>query len=106
MTYTMVEKMLINQYYFFLVFNVLLVVTISGSVFRTIGTIVDHPALVFEILATSVPGVSTFFVNYVILLALSGPASEILQIGPLIMKAIMPRLQGSSPRALFRLDQM
>ncbi|KND00201.1 hypothetical protein, variant [Spizellomyces punctatus DAOM BR117] len=89
----------------FLVFNVLLIVTISGSVFQTIQTIIDNPTAVFEILARSIPGVSTFFVNYVILLALSGPAGELLQIANLILKPLKLRFLASTPRAIWRQSQ-
>ncbi|TPX68343.1 hypothetical protein SpCBS45565_g03155 [Spizellomyces sp. 'palustris'] len=105
MTNTAVEKTLINQYYGFLVFNVLLIVTISGSVFQAIQTIIDNPPKVFEILARSIPGVSTFFVNYVILLALSGPAGELLQIANLILKPLKLRFLASTPRAIWRQSQ-
>ncbi|KAI9094636.1 hypothetical protein DFS34DRAFT_628547 [Phlyctochytrium arcticum] len=105
MTETAIERTLIQQYYFFLVFNVLLIVTISGSIFITIGDIIKNPSLVFEILANSLPGVSTFFVNYITLRALSGPAGELLQIANLIIKPLMLKFMAGTPRAIWTKSQ-
>ncbi|KAJ3043131.1 hypothetical protein HDV00_005746 [Rhizophlyctis rosea] len=93
-----IERLLINQYYAFLVFNVLFIVTIAGSIFRVLNTIINNPPEIVEMLATSIPTISSFFVNYVMLLALSGPASELLQVGNLILKPLMLRFLAKTPR--------
>ncbi|KAI9006212.1 hypothetical protein BC832DRAFT_539819 [Gaertneriomyces semiglobifer] len=105
MTHTAIEKRLIGQYYFFLVFNILFIVTISGSIFNTAKLIADNPGSVFEILGTSIPKVSTFFVNYVMLLALGGPAKELLQLGNVIAKPLVLRFLSNTPRVVWRQSQ-
>ncbi|KAJ3044337.1 hypothetical protein HDV00_002657 [Rhizophlyctis rosea] len=99
-TVTAIESSLVNQYYGFLVFNVLLVVTISGSIFKTLGKILDHPQEIINILATTIPTVSSFFVNYILLLALSGPSGELLQISTLILKPLLLMFLGTTPRKI------
>ncbi|KAJ3173932.1 hypothetical protein HDU87_007254 [Geranomyces variabilis] len=95
-----IERNLMNYYYAFLVFNILLVITISGSVITAAQEILDHPQSVLTILATSIPLVSTFFVTYVMLLALGGPSGELLQLGSLIIKPLALRFLAKTPRQI------
>ncbi|KAI8917584.1 hypothetical protein DFJ77DRAFT_509057 [Powellomyces hirtus] len=99
-TYSGIERSLLRFYYIFLVFNVLLVITVSGSVITALQTILDNPQRILSILATSIPMVSNFFVNYVMLLALGGPSGELLQLGTLIVKPLAIRYLGTTPRKI------
>ncbi|KAI8587055.1 hypothetical protein BDZ88DRAFT_490780 [Geranomyces variabilis] len=99
-TYSGIEQNLMNYYFAFLVFNILLVITISGSVITAAQEILDHPQRVLNILATSIPLVSTFFVTYVMLLALGGPSGELLQLGSLIIKPLALRFLAKTPRQI------
>ena len=56
-------------------------------------------------LGKSIPTISSFFVNYVMLLALSGPASELLQIGQLVLKPLMLRFLTKTPREVLEKSQ-
>lgn len=47
------------RYFFFLLFNVLLVFTLVSTIFKTIEQIVNHPAEVLNMLSTSLPAVSS-----------------------------------------------
>ncbi|TPX53030.1 hypothetical protein PhCBS80983_g06377 [Powellomyces hirtus] len=105
MTKTAREKSLIQQYYFFLLFNVFFVITISGSIFRTLNDIKEDPEKALTILSNSVPGVCTFYINYITLLALQSPAGELLQIGALIVKPLKLKFLAGTPRAIWRTSQ-
>ncbi|KAJ3051787.1 hypothetical protein HK097_007191 [Rhizophlyctis rosea] len=85
-TKTGIEQRLITFYFIFLVVNILLIITISGSIFTSIRNMLEHPSSIINLLATSIPTVSNFYVNYIMLLALSGPSSELLQILPLLVR--------------------
>ncbi|KAJ3272029.1 hypothetical protein HK104_004558 [Borealophlyctis nickersoniae] len=99
-TKTGVERTLIGQYYAFLVFNVLIVVTISGSIVKVAEQISQNTSLIFSLLANSIPSVSNFYINYVLLLALTGPAGELLQLSPLIVKPLLLKFLAKTPRAI------
>ncbi|KAI8818676.1 uncharacterized protein EV422DRAFT_569344 [Fimicolochytrium jonesii] len=99
-TQSSIERTLLTFYHGFLVFNILLVITISGSLVTALKNIIDNPQRILSILATSIPTVSNFYVNYVMLLALNGPAGEVLQLSNLLLKPIMLRLFGSTPRSI------
>ncbi|KAJ3158267.1 hypothetical protein HDU86_002976 [Geranomyces michiganensis] len=99
-THSGIERSLMIYYYAFLVFNILLVITISGSVITAAQEIIDQPSKILNILATSIPLVSTFFVTYVMLLSLGGPSGELLQLGTLIIKPLALRFLAKTPRQI------
>ncbi|KAJ3189307.1 hypothetical protein HDU85_002935 [Gaertneriomyces sp. JEL0708] len=99
---TSIELRLLVFHYVFLVFNILLVITISGSVFTALRNLVEYPGRILNILATSIPTVSNFFVNYVMLLSISGPSSELLQLGNLIIKPLGKKYFAKTPRKIKR----
>ncbi|KAI8590033.1 hypothetical protein BDZ88DRAFT_416054 [Geranomyces variabilis] len=105
MTKTAQEKTLISQYYFFLLFNVFFVITISGSILSTVKQISNDNNQLFVIISKNVPSVANFYVNYVTLLALGGPPSELLQIGALIIKPLKLRFLAGTPRAVWTTSQ-
>lgn len=81
--------------------NVLLVVTIAGTVFTSIGQIIKSPTSIVSLLATSLPTVSNFFVNYLILQAFMGACIELVQFTPLIFRMLSLRYFTKTPRARF-----
>jgi hypothetical protein len=83
------------------VINVLLVVTIAGTVFTSISQIIQSPTSIVSLLATSLPTVSTFFVNYLILQAFMGACIELVQITKLIFTIISLKYFTKTPRARF-----
>ncbi|KAJ3052758.1 hypothetical protein HK097_005714 [Rhizophlyctis rosea] len=100
-----IQRKIINTYYVFLIINVLLVVTIASSVFKTLDTIINNPPEIVRTLGAKIPTISSFFVNYVMLLALSGPASELLQVGQLVLKPLMLRFLTKTPREVLEKSQ-
>ncbi|KAJ3024288.1 hypothetical protein HKX48_003113 [Thoreauomyces humboldtii] len=105
MTHTAVETSLIRQYYGFLLFNVFLIITISGSLIDTVKEVENNPGNVLTTLASSIPKVSSFYVNYITLLALSGPAGTLLQIGNVILMPLKLKFLAGTPRAVWKQSQ-
>lgn len=83
------------------VVNVLLVVTIAGTVFTSISEIIHSPTSIINLLATSLPTVSTFFVNYLILQAFMGAVIELVQLSNLAVRILALRYFTRTPRAIF-----
>ncbi|KAI9289927.1 hypothetical protein BC943DRAFT_312922 [Umbelopsis sp. AD052] len=96
-----IERYVQSKYFMFLMINVLLVVTIAGTVFTSIAQIVQSPTSIINLLATSLPTVSTFFVNYLILQAFMGAAIELVQLSNLAVRILALRYFTKTPRAIF-----
>lgn len=69
----------------FQIVNKFLGSVLAGAFFDKVQEILDHPTSLPRLLAISLPSVASFFINFVILQALTGRATELLRIGPLII---------------------
>ncbi|KAJ1547781.1 hypothetical protein HK096_011487 [Nowakowskiella sp. JEL0078] len=87
-TLVSIDRSVLARQYFFLTFNVLLIVTVSKSVWDSLYPILNSPLSTISILAKSIPPASSFYINYVMLQALTGPTAALLQIGNLITRSI------------------
>jgi hypothetical protein len=56
-----------GKYFYFIVFNVFLGITISSTLFSALRTIIDNPKGVIDMLGSSLPGSATFFLTFVAL---------------------------------------
>ena len=92
------EARTLNKYFFFLVVNVFLFVTLGSAFLTSIGLILQEPAAAFTILGVSLPAASNFFINYVIL-NLSSPALDLLQLPKLIFDIFLKKVMSTTPRA-------
>jgi len=61
------DKAVMSAYWLFLLLNVFLVVTISGSLFNSLFQLLENPVSISAILAQSLPEQAIFFTNYIIL---------------------------------------
>ncbi|ORZ02958.1 hypothetical protein BCR43DRAFT_482456 [Syncephalastrum racemosum] len=91
------EESSFSKHFLFLLLNVLLVFTLSSALFKTLKGMIEDPTQIANILATSLPQVSPFFVNYVVLHAMMLLPIQLLQIGPIIMQLFW-RLLSKTPR--------
>jgi hypothetical protein len=67
-----------------------------------IKDILDNPGSVLELLSTSLPKASNFYVSYFILLGLSSAAGTLLNIGGFVVVVLLGRiLPGKTPRKIF-----
>ncbi|KAJ3021524.1 UNVERIFIED_CONTAM: hypothetical protein HDU68_009591 [Siphonaria sp. JEL0065] len=60
-----IETRTLDHYFFFLLFNVLFVFTLSTAVLNMIGSLVANPVTIFNIMANTLPNGATFFINYI-----------------------------------------
>ncbi|KAJ3066415.1 hypothetical protein HDU98_010304 [Podochytrium sp. JEL0797] len=60
-----IETRTLNHYFNFLLFNVLLVFTLSTAILSMIGNLVANPITIFTIMAGTLPNGATFFINYI-----------------------------------------
>ncbi|ORZ24938.1 hypothetical protein BCR41DRAFT_284046, partial [Lobosporangium transversale] len=86
-------------YIFRLVIHVLLVTTLANGIFAAVQAIKDNPNNIMEMLASTLPQASTFFLSF-ILLSITRIPLLLLQLGPLITYHIGKRLT-STPRKMF-----
>ena len=64
---TQCENSAIMRVYVFNVINSFLVVSIGGSLLSSIHDVLDNPASIFTLLATTLPDQATFFINFIML---------------------------------------
>ncbi|KAI8799258.1 hypothetical protein BJ742DRAFT_847029 [Cladochytrium replicatum] len=95
-----IEAIVLQRHYIFQVFTVLLVTTVAQSAVASIKAIAEKPFDSFNIFATNVPPASSFFINYVLLQALTGPSGALLQISSLVIRTLrlMGLFTGKTPR--------
>lgn len=101
-----------KKYYLFLVVNVLLLTSLGTGVLPTLqkiikpegGDIQFSPMEIIEIFASTLPDASTFFVTYALLLGLTGPAKELLQLVPLVLNYLFTVVLAKSPRQIWNVQ--
>eukprot|EP01135_Chromosphaera_perkinsii_P001073 Nk52_evm23s158 gene=Nk52_evmTU23s158 len=81
--------------FYFSVFNIFLTTLLSGSIFSEINGFFSNPTDIPDKLGKGMPGVATFFVNFVLLMGISGPFMMLLAIGPLIVHLLLKRVMDS-----------
>ncbi|KAG0541642.1 hypothetical protein BDA96_02G034500 [Sorghum bicolor] len=74
-----------GKYFYFIVFNVFLGYTLGSTLFKSLTTIIDHPAGIVTMLANSLPGSATFFLTFVALKFFVGYGLELSRLVPLII---------------------
>lgn len=77
-----------SRFFLFQMFNVLLTSVVAGAILPIISKLAESPFTVIALLGGSIPGVASFFINYVALQALSANALELLRIVPLVLGSI------------------
>ncbi|KAG0497200.1 hypothetical protein HPP92_001891 [Vanilla planifolia] len=74
-----------GKYFYFIVFNVFLGVTIGGTLFGSLRKIIDKPKEIVNLLAYSLPPNATFFFTYVALKFFVGYGLELSRVVPLVI---------------------
>ncbi|KAI8084845.1 uncharacterized protein BX664DRAFT_266866 [Halteromyces radiatus] len=92
------EESTFSKYFFFLLFNVLLVFTASSALFKTLREILEDPSQIANILATKLPQVAPFFVNYTVIHGMMLLPIQLLQIGPVITQTFHRTFISKTPR--------
>ncbi|KAI8331578.1 hypothetical protein BC941DRAFT_474913 [Chlamydoabsidia padenii] len=93
-----VSESTLSKYFFFLIFNVLLVFTLVSTAINTIVIVIQQPTEIARILATSLPKVSPFFINYTILHGILLMPLKLLLLGSLIVRGFSIYVLAKTPR--------
>lgn len=89
----------------FYVINVLLVTILTDTLLKTIVTYLEDPSGLLAALGSSLPSVSSFFINYVMLLGLLGPCIRLLGIERIILAELTLRFFARTPREIHSLTK-
>eukprot|EP00850_Spirogloea_muscicola_P000569 SM000002S05649 [mRNA] locus=s2:1374426:1379090:- [translate_table: standard] len=79
-----VTRATMEKYFYFIIFNVFIGGTVSGSIFQTIQLVVKEPMQVLSILGASLPPNANFFITFVALKLFVGYGIELLRPVPFI----------------------
>ncbi|KAG0287538.1 hypothetical protein BGZ96_008546 [Linnemannia gamsii] len=93
----------VTSYHWFSVVHVLLVTTLANGIFAAVQQITDNPSAIMEMLATTLPQASTFFLSFILISLIKIPMM-LLQIGPLIMHRVSKFL-ASTPRKVYMAER-
>lgn len=96
-----VELFTQGAYFFFQVVQVFLVTTISGAVFSTIGTIAKDPSKAFEMLSSTLPKASNFYIAFFIVQGITIASSVLSQVSGFFIFHLMYKFLANTPRAKF-----
>ncbi|KAI9314931.1 hypothetical protein BX666DRAFT_2020032 [Dichotomocladium elegans] len=92
------EESSFSKHFFFLLFNFLLVFTVTSTLFKTLSDMIEDPTQIANILATSLPQVAPFFVNYTVLQCLMVLPIQLLQVGIIILQGFWRTFLCKTPR--------
>jgi len=102
-TLSAVELSTQNYYFAFQVVDVFLVATLGSSAASAVGTIAGTGlAGVPQLLATSLPNASDFYLSYFVLQGLAVVSSMLLSISGLIIFLLLSKLLDNTPRKLYK----
>lgn len=90
-----------NVFYAFQVCLTFLVVTLASSILQSLSSILADPGTVLNMLHQNLPGASNFFINWMLLQALTVPSGGLLQMVALILFHLLGTLLDNTPRKLW-----
>jgi calcium permeable stress-gated cation channel len=96
-----VEYTVSNYYFGFQVVQVFLVATLSGAASSAGAEIAKNPSKIFDLLSTSIPKSSNFYLSYIIVQGLGVVAGLLANVAGLVVTPLLARFLGSTPRKLF-----
>lgn len=99
-----VELKLFTRYWLFQVIHSFLIMTLSGGIIGSLGDLLKGKLSVTEIcsiLATKLPGASTFFLTWIMVVTWSGAAQSLARVVPFVMYQLRGFLAGNTPRKVF-----
>ncbi|KAF9374575.1 hypothetical protein CPB97_012018 [Podila verticillata] len=105
--FSSVTLAVMSKYFFFLLVNVLLISALAGGFLETLSAVKGKdfsPIQVITTLSQKLPKTSTFFCTYALLLGLTGPVKELLQIAPLVINYIFTKVLAKSPRQIWNVQ--
>ncbi|KAJ2554846.1 phosphate metabolism protein 7 [Coemansia sp. RSA 1933] len=95
-----IDMRLLNRYFFFQVWNVYLVTIFTSSILSVAQSAFSNPGVILDEIQQQVPASATPILTYVLLLAFTGAAKEVLQIVRLALRYVLPLLFAKTPRKI------
>ncbi|KAG9300270.1 hypothetical protein G9A89_011343 [Geosiphon pyriformis] len=95
---SLIELSTLSKFFFFLLVNVLLIFTIAGTLFKALEEIITEPTKIARILASTLPTVAPFFVNFVILEGIGLYPLQLLQFGDVVSTLVKRLFFAKTPR--------
>ncbi|ORX74323.1 hypothetical protein DL89DRAFT_280758 [Linderina pennispora] len=100
-TMSEINLRLLHRFYFFQVWNVYFVTIFANGILAVVEKVAGDPAIYCQgDLRTEVPKTATAIVTYVLLLAFSGAAKELLQGVSLALRYVLPMILAKTPRSI------
>jgi hypothetical protein len=100
-TNSQVELFTQHAYFCFQVIQVFLVRTLTNAASEVLPMIVGKPGQVFEVLSSSIPKASNFYISYFIVQGLTLATSVLTQVIGLVIFKLLYKLLAGTPRAMY-----
>lgn len=101
-TLSRVELRTQNFYFGFQVVQVFLVTTLTSAASSAVTKIIQKPPSTLNLLATSLPKASNFYISYFILQGLTISSGALLQIVGLILARVLGKFLDTTPRKMYK----
>mgnify|MGYP003361689433 CR=1 FL=1 len=98
LTYQEIELYCQKWYFAFQVIEVFIVTTLASSATSSVTKIIADPSSAMTLLSSNLPKASNFYIAYFMLLGLTFPSGQLLQIVALILSKVLGRILDSTPR--------
>lgn len=98
LTYQEIELYCQKWYFAFQVIEVFIVTTLASSATSSVTKIIRKPSDAMTLLSENLPKASNFYIAYFMLLGLTFPSGQLLQIVSLILSKVIGRILDSTPR--------
>ncbi|KAJ1948657.1 phosphate metabolism protein 7, partial [Linderina macrospora] len=99
-TMSEINLRLLHRFYFFQVWNVYFVTIFVTGILEIVRQVAKNPDKIVERISTDVPNSATAIITYVLLLAFSGAAKELLQGVSLALRYVLPMILAKTPRSI------
>lgn len=98
LTYQEIELYCQKWYFAFQVIEVFIVTTMASSASSSVTAIIKKPSSAMTLLSENLPKASNFYIAYFMLLGLTLPSGQLLQLVNLILSKVLGRLLDTTPR--------
>jgi len=101
-TLSAVELTVQNSYFAFQVVQVFLVATLGSAASSAAGQIVKNPGSIPQLLSSSIPRASNFYLSYIVLQGLGVVSQVLLGLSGLVVFLVLGKLLDKTPRKMYK----
>lgn len=98
LSHLVVLRSVFNKYYLFLLFNVFLGSALASGILNVLPQVIANPTSTVALIAQSLPQQATYFIEYVMILSLSGFTLALWRPGALIVRWILQKFVTTTKR--------